>query len=145
MHLVFSDLCLFGASKGGIVNIVNTLKLPIPASLLKLGSDGCGKAYPPVEDAFPRRRLRQRELPALGLQSRRGARRADHHGIGRPRHPGHGHQGLNAAPPRIDRTRRHDPSRRTGRDRGSGGKAGQPILSVGGRAPSILAKLSGTG
>ena len=52
-HLVFSDLCLFGASKGGIVNIVNTLKLPIPPTLLKLASDGCGKAYPPVKDAFP--------------------------------------------------------------------------------------------
>lgn len=52
-HLVFSDLCLFGASKGGIVNIVKTLKLPIPPTLLKLASDGCGKAYPPVEDAFP--------------------------------------------------------------------------------------------
>jgi predicted dienelactone hydrolase len=52
-HLVFSDLCLFGASKGGIVNIVNTLKLPIPATLLKLASDGCGKAYPPVQEAFP--------------------------------------------------------------------------------------------
>lgn len=52
-HLVFSDLCLIGSSKGGIVNIAKTLKLPIPDSLLRLASDGCGKAYPPVDEAFP--------------------------------------------------------------------------------------------
>lgn len=52
-HLVFSDLCLIGSSKGGIVNIAKTLELPIPDSLLKLASDGCGKSYPPVTEAFP--------------------------------------------------------------------------------------------
>ena len=52
-HLVFSDLCLIGSSKGGIVNIAKTLELPIPDSLLRLASDGCGKTYPPVEEAFP--------------------------------------------------------------------------------------------
>ena len=52
-HLVFSDICLIGGSKGGIVNIAKSLKLPIPASLLKLGSDGCGAGYPPVDKAFP--------------------------------------------------------------------------------------------
>ncbi len=52
-HLVFSDICLIGGSKGGIVNIAKSLKLPIPASLLKLGSDGCGTGYPPVDKAFP--------------------------------------------------------------------------------------------
>lgn len=52
-HLVFSDLCLIGADKGGIVNIAKTLNLPIPDELLKLGSDGCGDAYPPTDEAFP--------------------------------------------------------------------------------------------
>ena len=52
-HLVFSDLCLIGADKGGIVNIAKTLALPIPASLLKLASDGCGSKFPPVNEAFP--------------------------------------------------------------------------------------------
>ncbi len=52
-HLVFSDLCLIGSDKGGIVSIAKTLNLPIPPSLLKLASDGCGSAFPPVEKAFP--------------------------------------------------------------------------------------------
>lgn len=51
-HLVFSDICLMGAEKGGIVNIAKTLQLPIPDNLLKLGTDGCGPDYPPVDDAF---------------------------------------------------------------------------------------------
>ncbi len=52
-HLVFSDICLIGADKGGIVSIAKTLELPIPETLLKLGTDGCGDGYPPVNDAFP--------------------------------------------------------------------------------------------
>ncbi|HET9729054.1 MAG TPA: alpha/beta hydrolase, partial [Acidimicrobiia bacterium] len=52
-HLVFSDICLIGASKGGIVAIAKAIKLPIPASLLRLGSDGCTKDHPPVAQAFP--------------------------------------------------------------------------------------------
>lgn len=52
-HLVFSDICLIGASKGGVVGIAEAIKLPIPASLLKLGSDGCTKDHPPVAQAFP--------------------------------------------------------------------------------------------
>lgn len=52
-HLVFSDLCLIGASKGGIVSIAKTLDLPIPPSLLRLASDGCGPAYPDTAKDFP--------------------------------------------------------------------------------------------
>jgi predicted dienelactone hydrolase len=52
-HLVFSDLCLIGAEQGGLTGIVATIGLDIPADLLRLASDGCGDAYPPVEDAFP--------------------------------------------------------------------------------------------
>jgi len=52
-HLVFSDICLIGRSQGGVVGIVKAIKLPIPAELLKLGSDGCTKDHPPVETAFP--------------------------------------------------------------------------------------------
>lgn len=52
-HLVFSDLCLIGSDKGGLVQLVKTLQLPIPPELLKLASDGCGPSYPPVEKAFP--------------------------------------------------------------------------------------------
>jgi predicted dienelactone hydrolase len=52
-HLVFSDICLIGRSSGGITGIAKALKLPIPPSLLKLGSDGCTSDHPPVEQAFP--------------------------------------------------------------------------------------------
>ena len=52
-HLVFSELCLIGSSKGGIVNIAKSLQLPIPPSLLRLASDGCGPTFPPVTRAFP--------------------------------------------------------------------------------------------
>ena len=52
-HLVFSDICLIGRSSGGIVGIARALKLPVPPSLLKLGSDGCTSDHPPVEQSFP--------------------------------------------------------------------------------------------
>ena len=52
-HLVFSDICLIGRSFGGITAIAKLLKLPIPASFLKLGSDGCTKDHPLPEKAFP--------------------------------------------------------------------------------------------
>jgi predicted dienelactone hydrolase len=52
-HLVFSDICLIARDKGGVVGIAEAIKLPIPPSLLKLGSDGCGSAYPKPETAFP--------------------------------------------------------------------------------------------
>jgi predicted dienelactone hydrolase len=52
-HLVFSDICLIGTDKGGIVGIAKKLNLGIPESLLKLGSDGCGAKYPDPAKAFP--------------------------------------------------------------------------------------------
>ena len=52
-HLVFSDICLIARDKGGVVGIAKAIKLPIPPSLLKLGSDGCGNTYPKPETAFP--------------------------------------------------------------------------------------------
>jgi predicted dienelactone hydrolase len=52
-HLVFSDLCRIGAEQGGLTGIVATIGLDIPADLLRLASDGCGDAYPPVDEAFP--------------------------------------------------------------------------------------------
>ena len=52
-HLVFTDICLIGRSSGGITNIAKALKLPVPASVLKLGSDGCTSDHPKPEKAFP--------------------------------------------------------------------------------------------
>ena len=40
-HNVFSDICEIGRSEGGIVKLVHQIGLDIPASLLKLASDGC--------------------------------------------------------------------------------------------------------
>jgi dienelactone hydrolase len=51
-HLVFSDICLIGRSKGGLVGIAKAIELPIPPELLKLGSDGCTKDHPLPETAF---------------------------------------------------------------------------------------------
>ena len=52
-HLVFSDICLIGKSKGGIVNLAKQLDLGIPENLLKMGTDGCTAGFPPVMAAFP--------------------------------------------------------------------------------------------
>jgi predicted dienelactone hydrolase len=40
-HLVFSDLCEVGSSQGGLLSIAAVLKVPVPASLVPLASDGC--------------------------------------------------------------------------------------------------------
>jgi predicted dienelactone hydrolase len=52
-HLVFSDICLIARSKGGITGIAKAIHLPIPPSLLKLGSDGCTSDHPDPAKAFP--------------------------------------------------------------------------------------------
>jgi len=52
-HLVFSDICRIARDKGGVIGIVKTINLPIPAELLKLGSDGCTSDHPLVDTAFP--------------------------------------------------------------------------------------------
>jgi len=51
-HLVFSDVCLIGRDQGGLVGIVESIGLDIPADLLSLASDGCQDDLPPVDDAF---------------------------------------------------------------------------------------------
>lgn len=40
-HLVFSDICVLGAGRGGLVGVGLAAGLPIPESLGRLGSDGC--------------------------------------------------------------------------------------------------------
>ena len=52
-HLVFSDICRIARDKGGVIGIVKKINLPIPAELLKLGSDGCESSHPLVDKAFP--------------------------------------------------------------------------------------------
>jgi predicted dienelactone hydrolase len=40
-HLVFADLCEVGSGQGGLLAIAAALKVPIPASLMPLATDGC--------------------------------------------------------------------------------------------------------
>ena len=40
-HLVFSDICEIGTSQGGLVGLAHQAGLPIPSTLVALGSDGC--------------------------------------------------------------------------------------------------------
>jgi predicted dienelactone hydrolase len=40
-HLVFADLCEVGSGQGGLLAIASALKVPIPASLMPLATDGC--------------------------------------------------------------------------------------------------------
>ena len=50
-HLVFADLCQVGSSQGGLLSIAAALKVPVPASLTPLATDGCKPpdVPPPVE------------------------------------------------------------------------------------------------
>ena len=52
-HLLFSDICLIGKDQGGLVSLVHQTGLAIPASLLKLASDGCGAKDLDPRAAFP--------------------------------------------------------------------------------------------
>ncbi|MDQ6697229.1 MAG: dienelactone hydrolase family protein [Actinomycetota bacterium] len=52
-HNVFSDICEIGKSEGGLVALVHQIKLAIPASLLRLASDGCQPNNLDPRQAFP--------------------------------------------------------------------------------------------
>jgi len=52
-HLGPSDICAIGESGGGIVQIALDAGLPIPESLVRLGTDGCQPEALPVEDGWP--------------------------------------------------------------------------------------------
>ena len=52
-HLVFSDLCLIGAERGGLIGIVDEIGLAIPDDLKALGSDGCGDGFLDPAEVFP--------------------------------------------------------------------------------------------
>ena len=49
-HPVFSDICLIGADKGGLVAIADQVGIPVD----QLGSSAptCTEEHPPVDDAF---------------------------------------------------------------------------------------------
>ncbi len=52
-HLVFADICEIGAGQGGLLAIANALKVPIPASLKPLATDGCDAPDLPVTQGWP--------------------------------------------------------------------------------------------
>ena len=52
-HLVFADLCEVGSGQGGLLAIAAALKVPIPASLKPLATDGCMAPDLPPPEAWP--------------------------------------------------------------------------------------------
>ena len=81
-HLVFADLCEVGSGQGGLLAIAAALKVPIPASLKPLATDGCIGArpvtaiglarHPPGGDGAVPPRLRVRPLDQGPGRSGRG-------------------------------------------------------------------------
>ncbi len=52
-HLVFADVCEVGAGQGGLLAIAQALKVPIPASLKPLATDGCVAPDLPPPQGWP--------------------------------------------------------------------------------------------
>jgi predicted dienelactone hydrolase len=52
-HLVFADICEIGAGQGGLLAIATALKVPIPAQLKPLATDGCNAPDLPVTQGWP--------------------------------------------------------------------------------------------
>ena len=51
-HLAFTDICIIGADRGGILQIALDHGMDVPAIVNNLGRDGCGDRYLPIEDGF---------------------------------------------------------------------------------------------
>jgi len=52
-HLGMSDVCLIGASKGGVVAIADSLGIKLPDDFKTLATDGCEAGKLPARDGFP--------------------------------------------------------------------------------------------
>ncbi len=52
-HLVFADICEVGSGQGGLLAIAQALKVPIPASLKPLATDGCQAPDLPPPQGWP--------------------------------------------------------------------------------------------
>jgi dienelactone hydrolase len=52
-HLVFTDVCTLDSGSGGLVGVAEKAGLPLPASLIKLGTDGCQSTDTPVAASQP--------------------------------------------------------------------------------------------
>jgi predicted dienelactone hydrolase len=52
-HLVFADICEVGSGQGGLLAIAQALKVPIPASLKPLATDGCMAPDLPPPQGWP--------------------------------------------------------------------------------------------
>lgn len=80
-HLAFSDICLIGRERGGVLRIAQDNGLEISDLVVTLATDGCGPDDLPAEDAWPVIRhfttatLRAHLLdgPAEGLEPDEGA------------------------------------------------------------------------
>ena len=52
-HLAFSDICLIGRERGGVLQIAQDSGLAISNLVVTLGTDGCGPEDLPAEQAWP--------------------------------------------------------------------------------------------
>jgi predicted dienelactone hydrolase len=52
-HLVFADICEIGSGQGGLLAVAQALKVPIPASLKPLATDGCMAPDLPPPQGWP--------------------------------------------------------------------------------------------
>ncbi|HEX3333077.1 MAG TPA: dienelactone hydrolase family protein [Acidimicrobiales bacterium] len=70
-HLVFADACEVGTTYGGLLALAQAFKVPVPASLLPLASDGCKPPDTPPPDAWPavRQAVTAQLRHALGFDS----------------------------------------------------------------------------
>lgn len=52
-HLAFSDICLIGRERGGVLQIAQDAGVPISDLVIRLASDGCRPDDLPAEEAWP--------------------------------------------------------------------------------------------
>lgn len=52
-HLAFSDICLIGRERGGVLQIAQDSGVPISSLVIRLASDGCRPEDLPAEQAWP--------------------------------------------------------------------------------------------
>ena len=52
-HLAFTDICLIGQERGGVIAIAREYGLEIPDALVQIATDGCQVDELPVVEAFP--------------------------------------------------------------------------------------------
>ena len=68
-HLVFSDICLIGRSKGGVIGIAKAIKLPIPPSLCQARFRRLQQSPSAGREGVPRDRSAERRVLPFGARA----------------------------------------------------------------------------